>query len=304
MKALSICDHDVVDGQIEAIEAGKIFSITVIPSVEFYTDVPGLEIIAHFPDVAHFMELLNARAFDSVCDPIKAAKQHQFRAMHARIEACFAPLNIQAEITENDILTYIRNGLSSKGDFSVILWQKYGDQLRRDGVASDVKDFHAKFTTRDEQLNVPLEVDLDLSAAAFIQRIRQWSGLPGMAHPPELLKKERGYTNETLFELICALADKGLQTLEVDGWRNGICPETGRHQTDVFEAMRLQYNAQYPERLPLLYTNGSDSHNLPGEGLELGCGFKNNLRPEFGRFPNINTLLLRQKKLHAEPSRN
>ncbi len=298
MRALAVCDHDVIDGQIEALEAGSIFNVEIIPAVEFYTDRPGIEILGFFPNTEHFIELLEQQAFDGVCEPIRTAKWQQLRGMMARVPGCFSQFGFAAEITPDDIDTFVRNGVSTKGDISVIMWQKYGAALKSGGLADDVKDFHARYTTRDDMLNLPLEINIDLSPCAFVRSISNLGGLPVLAHPTELRKKE-GLGNAELYDVICQLADCGLQGIEVDGWRNGICPETGQLQTDVFEGLRQRYNEEHPFRLPLLYTNGSDDHNQPGEGLELGCGRDNNLRPEFGMFSNIAALRQRQKVLLA-----
>ena len=294
MKCIAICDHDVVDGQREAIKAAQIFGIDLIPSIEFYTDRPGIEIIGHFPDTQDFLKVLDSGAFDEVCEPIRAAKSKQLDAMIARVPECFVKLNFKAEITPDDIDTFVRNGVSTKGDISVIMWQKYGPELLEKGISTDVKDFQARYTTRDDMLNVALELDMDLSSEAFVKRIRSWGGLPGIAHPTELRKKEN-LGNDELYKIICQLAECGLQTLEVDGWRNAVCPETNKAHTDVFNEMRLRYNSEHPDKLPLLFTNGSDDHNQPGEGLELGCGKDKNLRPEFGYYSNIQTLRERKK---------
>jgi hypothetical protein len=133
-------------------------------------------------------------------------------------------------------------------------------------------------------------------AKAFVKRVSQWGGLPGIAHPTELRTKEK-LGNKDLYKIICELAECGLQTLEVDSWRNAICPESGLAQTEVFEQLRQRYNREYQGSLPLLFTNGSDDHNQPGEGLELGCGKDNNLHPEFGRYDNIIKLKERQREL-------
>lgn len=299
MKSIAISDHDVVDGQREAIEAGKIFGIDLIPAIEFYTDRPGIEIIGHFPDVKNFLEVLDSGAFDKICEPIRNAKAKQLNSMMARVPECFAKLNFQAEITPSDIDQFVRNGVSTKGDISVIMWQKYGTELTDAGLSADVKDFHARYTTKDEMLNVPLKLDMDISPEAFVKRIRQWGGLPGIAHPTELRAKEK-LGNEELYKVICELAECGLQTLEVDGWRNAICPESELPQTEVFEKLRQRYNQEHPDSLSLLFTNGSDDHNQPGEGLELGCGKDNNLRPEFGKYDNIIRLRARQKELRTK----
>ena len=296
MRALAISDHDVFDGQAEAIEAGEIFGLRVVPAVEFYTDRPGIEILGFFPNVEHFLKMSGDGVFDDVVEPVREAKKIQLNGMLARIPACFARLGFKAEITEKDIGRYLRNGISTKGDISVVMWQKYGRALAAAGIAADVKDFQARYTTRDEHLNLPLKLDMDLSPEAFVRRIRRWGGLPGLAHPTELRNKE-GLGNGSLYQIICDLASAGMQCIEVDGWRNGICPETGMKQTELFEMMRLRYNTEHPYAVPLLATNGADSHNQPGEGLELGCGRNRNLRPEFGKFSEVTALDRRQRML-------
>ena len=297
MKSIAVSDHDLFDGQAEALEAASLFGINLVPSAEFYSSRPGIEIIAHFPDKTQFLKTLSSGIFDAVIEPVRKAKSKQLSGMMARVPDCFARLGFKAEITSEDIDTFVRNGVSTKGDISVVMWQKYGPELRATGIASDVKDFQARYTTRDEMLNLPLELDMDLSPAAFVRRIRSWGGLPGFAHPTELRKKE-GLGNDALRSEIAALAVAGLQTIEVDGWRNGVCPETGLHQTAVFESMRREWNAAHPELPPLLFTNGSDDHNQPGEGLELGCGRNRNLLPEFGLYSNVEALRCRAQALH------
>ncbi len=292
MKAIAICDHDLMDGQIEAISAGRIFGIDVIPSVEFYTDRPGIEIIGHFPDTTAFIKMLESGAPCEIVENIRKSKKKQLSAMLSRIPQCFAKMGIKAEITPEDIDIFVRNGISTKGDISAIMWQKYGCELRKKDIASDVKDFQAKYTTQDAMLNIPLEINIDISPESFIDRILEWGGLPGLPHPTELRNKEK-LGNCELRKTIEDLGGKGLQTIEVDGWRNGICPETGMHQSLLFDQMRKEYNERHPDRLPLLFTNGSDDHNQPGEGLELGCGKNRNLLSEYGKHENI--ALLRKR---------
>ena len=300
MKAIAISDHDLFDGQQEAITAGEIFGIDVIPAIEFYTDRPGIEIIGHFPDKKIFLDLLGSKVPEKLIEPIREAKSRQLNEMVKRIPGCFKKFNFDAEITGDDIDRFVRNGISTKGDISVVMWQKYGPELSRRGIASDVKDFQAKYTTQKDQLDVTLEIDMDLSPAAFVERILDWGGLPGLPHPTELRKKE-GLGNCELRKVIADLAEAGLQTIEVDGWRNGKCPETGMNQTDLFNQMREEYNSAHPERPPLLFTNGSDDHNQPGEGLELGCGRNRNLRTEFGKHENVERL---RRRLTTETQRH
>ncbi len=297
MKAIAISDHDLFDGQLEALDAAELFGVKAIPAIEFYTNRPGVEIIGHFPDTRQFINLLASGEPAKIIEPIRLAKQQQLKTMVARIPECFSQMGFTAEITDLDIDHYLRNGMSTKGDISVAMWQKYGKQLYERKLAKDVKIFHTLYTSQADKLDVPLEIELDISPQAFVKHIRNWGGLPGLPHPGELRKKE-GLDNNALRETIATLAACGLQTIEVDGWRNTVCPETGLNQTELFNQLRLEYNASHPDSLPLLFTNGSDDHNQPGEGLELGCGRDGNLHPGFGKYENINTLYERQHHLN------
>ncbi len=292
MRAIAIADHDVFDGQCEAIQAGKIFSIDVVPAIEFYTDRPGVEVIGHFPEVGAFLAMLDSGVATETIEAIRAAKAKQLGRMIERVPEAFSRLGMRAEITFEDIDTFLRNGISTKGDISVVMWQKYGPELVERRIAFDVKEFPATYTPKDQWLNVPPELALALSPVASVRRIVSWGGLPGLPHPTELRAKE-GLANAALVAVIEELAAAGLQTIEVDGFRNGICPETGLQQTDLFDSMRKEFNRSHPERFPLLFTNGSDDHDQPNEGLEMGCGKNRNLRPAFGQYENL--LQLRER---------
>ncbi len=289
MRALAISDHDNFDGQREAVLAGEIFGIDVIPAAEFYTDRSGVEIIAHFPLKEDFFNKERKGLFKPVIEEIRKAKTKQLNGMMERVPDCFSRFSMDCEINEDDIGRHVRNGVSTKGDISVIMWGKYGPELKRRGLADDVKEFQAKYTTKPEMLNLPLEISIDLSPSAFLRRVLEWGGLPGLSHPTELRTKE-GRSNSELIALVENLSAGGLQTIEVDGWRNGICPECGEHQTKLFDSIRLDCNRSCPERLPLLFTNGSDDHMQEGEGLEIGSGKNRNLNPEYGLYSNIAVL--------------
>ncbi len=279
MRAISITDHDNFDGYPEAVEAGEIFGVDVLPGIEFYTDRTGIEIIAYWPDTAKFLEWLERDGGREVIETIRAAKKQQLAAMVARVPECMRRHGLDAVITDEDITQHVRNGLSTKGDISVVMWQKYGPDLAAKGIAADVKVFQTRYTTQDAELNVPLELDLDVSPEAFVRRVVDWGGLPGISHPMELRKRE-GLDNRALVEIVDSLGALGLRTLEVDGWRSGVCPETGEPHPEVFLKMIRDYNRRHPGRPPLLPTCGSDDHNQPGEGLEMGCGRERNMRPE------------------------
>jgi len=296
MKGLSVIDHDVFDGEIEAIEAGKIFGIEIVPGIEFYTNRSGIEIIGYFPDHTHFKKQLGNDIFTPVIEELRRAKTIQLSAMMARIPECFAKFGLEnASLTAEDIELHVRNGISAKGDISVMLWEKYGSFLSENNIAVDVKEVQAKITTKANMIDVPLQTTVDLSPEQVIKRILSYGGVPVLPHPAELRNKE-GLSNAQIWETICELASFGLEGIEVDGFRNGTCPECGQQQTDIFDQMRLKWNSLNPDRKPLLRTNGSDNHNQPCEAwLKLGCGKNNNLRPEFGKLDIIHILRERQK---------
>jgi len=298
MKSIAITDHDNFDGCVEAVMAGRITGVDVVPGIEFYTDRPGVEIIAYWPVQDYFLDWYEKGTWATIIEPIRKAKQHQLKRMMDRVPECMAKKGFKAVITQEDIDLYVRNGVSTKGDISVIMWQKYGPALDKKKIASNVKEFQALYTTQDDQLNVPLELDMDLSAGAFIRSIMEWHGIAGLSHPTELRKKE-GLDNSVLVDLIEQLGGIGMQAVEVDGWRNGIDPETGRRHTDLFVEMVNGYNSRHHDRLPLLMTSGSDNHDQPGEGLETGCGRNRNMCAEIGSYKRVEYIRNRFTELYG-----
>lgn len=298
MKGVGVVDHDLFDGGPETLAAGEIFGLDAVPGIEFYTTRPGIEILGFFPDPVHLKRQFDGRVFDAVVEPIRRAKQRQLAAMIARVPGCFHACGFEgAAITPEDIDRYIRNGISTAGDISVILWEKYGPWLAQRGLSDSVKELHARFTTARDALFVPLECACDTSPEALTRTVADWGGVAVLAHPTELRTKEK-LGNDALYETVRELRRHGLQGIEVDGFRNRTCPETGLHQTEVFEAIRRRLNREQPEYPPLLATNGGDTHNQPGEaGLELGCGLNHNLDPAYGRHRVIEELRGRQRLL-------
>ncbi len=294
MRAIALTDHDVFDGVPEALAAGPIFGLDVLAGIEFYTDRPGTEIIAWFPDADRFLGWYATGANQERIETIRAAKKRQLAAMVAKVPEVFSRHGLQLEITPDDVERYLRGGLATKGDISVVLSLKYGDLLRDRGLAEDVKDIQLKYTTKAGMLDEPLDVGaLDMSPEAFIGYVLELGGVPGLPHPTELKNKE-GKTNREIAQEIWRLADAGLMAVEVDGWRNVTDDETGTYQAYLFSAMVDEYNAAHPHK-KLIKTNGSDDHNQPGEGLEMGKGRNGNLLAEFGRYDIVTQLRTAQR---------
>ena len=289
MKAIALTDHDVFDGVSEALAASDIFGIDVIAGIEFYTDLVGTEIIAYWPIRERFEQWYAGGQGRERIETIRAAKKRQLDIMCGKVPATFAQFGLDMAIKKGDIDTYLRGGLNSKGDISVILSLKYGRLLKERKLARNVKEIQLYFTADDTMLNEPLDVgDLDMSPEAFIHYVIEIGGLPGLSHPTELKNKEHK-TNAEIREVIHRLGKAGLVTVEVDGWRNVRDNETGIYQAQLFSDMVDEYNAAHPDA-PLIKTNGSDDHNQPGEGLEMGKGKHGNLLPEFGRYEIIEAL--------------
>jgi len=296
IRAVAVTDHDVFDGVPEAIEAGRVFGVEALAGIEFYTNSPGTEIIAWFPGSDRFLQWYATGQGRERIETIRAAKKRQLAAMIAKVPETFARFGLDLEIAGDDVDGYLRGGLSTKGDISVILSLKYGALLRERGLADDVKEIQLKFTTRADQLDEPLDVgSMDMSPEAFVRYVLGLGGVPGLSHPTELKNKE-GKTNAEIRDVIRRLADAGLMAVEVDGWRNRIDDETGTYQTQLFSHMVDDYNAAHPSK-KLIKTNGSDDHNQPGEGLEMGKGRNGNLLAEFGRYAVVEQLRAAQKDL-------
>lgn len=296
MRAVALTDHDVFDGVPEALAAAEHFQVEVLAGIEFYTDRPGTEIIAWFPDADGFLEWYATGKQRERIETIRAAKKRQLAAMVAKVPGVFARFGLELQITPDDVECYLRGGLATKGDISVVLSLKYGGLLRERGLAQDVKDIQLKFTTKAGMLDEPLDVgSLDMSPEAFIRYVLELGGVPGLPHPTELKNKE-GKTNREIRETIWRLADAGLMAVEVDGWRNVTDDETGTYQAYLFSEMVDEYNAAHPHK-KLIKTTGSDDHNQPGEGLEMGKGRSGNLLAEFGCYDIVTQLRTAQQRL-------
>ena len=296
MRAIAITDHDVFDGVPEGLDAGPIFGVDVVAGIEFYTNSPGTEIIAWFPDGPRFLAWFSTGKGQERIETIRAAKKKQLATMVAKVPEVFGRFGLKLEITDDDVDRYLRGGLSTKGDISVVLSLKYGDLLRERGLARDVKEIQLKFTTKAGMLDEPLDVgSLDMSPEAFVRYVLELGGVPGLSHPTELKNKEEK-TNRQIRDTIWRLGEAGLMAVEVDGWRNTLDDETGLYQAALFSAMVDEYNAAHPSS-PLAKTNGSDDHNQPGEGLEMGKGRNGNLLAEFGRYTVVEQLRAAQKSL-------
>lgn len=296
LKGFALTDHDVFDGVEEAVKAGEILGIEVVPGIEFYTTRPGVEILGYFPDKADFLDKLHRGVFAPLIESIRASKQEKLRAMAKRVPEAFARYQLDIEIVRDDIDRYLRNGISSTGDISVILWLKYSEIFKEKLHIPDIKAFHARFTSNYAEINVPLNTGEDLSMENLCRQVYDWGGLPFLPHPVELRNKEH-LGNAALFEVIEKLGACHLQGIELDNFRNTICPECGRHQTDLLIELRQRYNQLHPDRLPLLASSGVDSHNQPGEGIEMGWGRHGEMRPELARLDLIRQMKERQKEL-------
>ena len=99
MKAVAITDHDNFDGCMEGIKAGKITGIDVVPGIEFYTDRPGVEIIAYWPLIDDFISWFKSEEWKKIIEPIRTAKQKQLKKMVERVPSCMAKHNFNAVIT-------------------------------------------------------------------------------------------------------------------------------------------------------------------------------------------------------------
>lgn len=296
LKGFALTDHDVFDGVEEAVEAGRILDLEVVPGIEFYTDRPGVEILGYFPDQEDFLQKLHAGLFSPLIESIRASKRAKLDAMLARVPGAFAKYGLDVEVAPEDLERYLRNGISATGDISVILWLKYGGVFREKLGIPDIKAFHARFTSNYDELNVPLQTSEDLSMERLCRTVFAWGGLPFLPHPVELRNKEH-LGNEALFAIIERLGACGLQGIELDNFRNGVCPECGRHQTDVLIGLRERYDSLHPDRLPLLSSSGVDSHNQPGEGIEMGWGRRGEMRPELAKLESIEKMRTRQREL-------
>lgn len=241
LAALSITDHDTVEGVKQALICG------IDPSLKF---IPGVEISAappcNFPFKGSFHILgygiaLDHAPLNRVLEKLQQARQNRNPGIVKRLAKMKMPINF-------------KELLQAAGEEGQIGRPHIAQVMVAKGYATSMDDAFDRFIGAGK----PAYVDkFRVDCHEAIQLIQSAGGLPVLAHP----YLYRRHDDDKLETLIKELVQMGLQGLEA------YYPEHSEDDTRLFISLADRYG--------LLQTGGTDFHGAIKKGLQLGTGCGN-----------------------------
>jgi len=185
ISAISITDHDNMDGVDEALEAGEKYNIEVIRGIEFSCDVDD--------DEVHILGYFFKEPGDEFFEVLKGLKKKRYN----RAERIVKKLNsLDIELSIDDVLEFASNPMFI-GRPHIALAMVERNIVKKTSEAFD--DYlcigKAAYEPRDNGLDPKLVIEL----------IKRHGGLVSLAHPGYIMDEN----------IICKLIEQGVQALEV-----------------------------------------------------------------------------------------
>ena len=189
LRAIALTDHDTVAGVGEALAAGKVYRVEVIPGVEFSAEFEegACHILGYFIDHTN-QDLLN------LLHEVREGRQSRNLKILARLNELGVPLTL-AEVSNR-----VMEGVLTRTHFAAALMAR--------GVVKTHQEAFDKYLGRGGAAYVSRRRVMPADA---IRAIRSAGGLAALAHPRQL---NRG-ADET-DEWIGRLAAAGLEAVETD----------------------------------------------------------------------------------------
>ncbi len=237
IRTLSITDHDTLTAYAPVWAMAEAMGLRLIRGVEISTRAFGrsVHVLAYWPDEGP------PRRFEEWLDGMLEIRRERNRKLAARLRE----LGLAIEVAEAEALGRTVTG---RVHFARVLLNK--------GYVRSIDEAFDRYI--GEAAPGYVEMD-DPKPLAAVAQVRQYGGIPVLAHPVRLglrdLAREEQFVGE--------LADGGLLGLEV-------------MHSDQDQNAQRRYGA-LAERFGLLPTGGSDYHGEVKPGVELGRGVAGNV---------------------------
>ncbi len=235
LQAISITDHDTLDGLDEAIEAGDAVGVEIIPGIELsaaYRD-GTIHILGYYVDRSD-------PEFVKEIDHLQRVRVERNEQMLNKL------IEFGINITFEDLRKESKEGLIGRPHFARLLLKK--------GVVGTMDEAFEKFLRKGAPTYVS---KVRLSSEDAIGMILRNGAIPVLAHP-FVLKKDCGIP---LQEIIAELVGYGLQGLE-----DFYSSHTSEEEAEYLELAQSK---------GLLATGGSDFHGSVKSEYALGFGSGN-----------------------------
>ncbi|KPA18471.1 Ribonuclease III, bacterial [Candidatus Magnetomorum sp. HK-1] len=237
LKAISITDHDTIDGSREALKLGIPSSIDFITGVEISTDVPSFCKASSSIHMLGYYIHLDDENLNKILDELQKARKARTPQIIQKLN------NFGVDITEADIRNVVGDRLPGRPHIAEVLLQKK--------AVKTFQEAFDKYLGKDKAAYVE-KYRLDSETA--IKAILNAGGMPVLAHPFLLRIKN----NQELENLIVYLKELGLMGLEV------IYPEHTPEQMKLYSKLA--------EKHKLFISGGTDFHGSYKPGIKLGVG--------------------------------
>lgn len=235
LRAVAITDHDTVDGNDEALDAGRARGLPVVAGVEISTQWEGLTFHLLGYGLCHSSPRVRA-AFDFLVESRRQRNPRMIRRLQEHGVA----------ITLEEVLAEAGGALLGRPHFARVLVRK--------GVVGSVQEAFDRYLGRGAAAYVDKE---RLSPTEACALIREAGGVAVLAHPG-IVEKDRPGSLPSLLESLTAAGLEGLEAYY------------SRHTPE----QTARYLRLARERA-LLVTGGSDFHRSVDGGPQLGVGMGN-----------------------------
>jgi predicted metal-dependent phosphoesterase TrpH len=188
LKAISITDHDTVEGVVEVIDSYKGDRFEVISGVEIGAKFSGItiHILGYFfdPDNAHFKKALE-----------KLQETRHERNMHILLQL----KKFGIDISDSELRVISPTGQTGRPHIAKILLQK--------GIVKTIEEAFSRFLRKGAEAYVPRFL---FTPVEVFNMIRQAGGISVLAHPLQL--KNAGLNLAKAIEDLAFLGMDGLET--------------------------------------------------------------------------------------------
>lgn len=233
LRAVAITDHDTVDGNADAIAAGRRLGVDVVPGVEISTHWEGTTF--------HLLGYGLRRRPERVRSTFAFLEESRRQRTPRMVEKL---QGLGLDVTLDDVVREANGSLIGRPHFARVLLRK--------GLVSTFQEAFDRYLKRGAAAYVHKE---RLSPAAAAELIGEAGGIAVLAHPGLIDSERPGF----LPELLTHLTGLGLAGLEAH--YSGHSPE----ETARYVSLARQTG--------LLVTGGSDFHRPGEGGPEMGTGF-------------------------------
>jgi len=235
LQCIAITDHDTVDGNAEAVEAGAAVGLEVIPGVEISVEWDNRPV--HM--LGYFIDWKNGE--------LVSALQNLVCYREERNPKIIEKLNrLGMRISYEEVKKVAGTGTVGRPHVAQVLVEK--------GYVKNGDDAFQKYLQRGAEAYVEKK---RLSPRQGIDLIKKAGGIAVLAHPFTI----DGLPARHMEKIIVQFKDEGVEGLEV------FYPMHSPEETDYLQTMARQYK--------LLQTGGSDFHGDQKPKILLGRGFGN-----------------------------